>query len=107
MGSDVKNLLHALNAVFRRFGYELVKQDADIMRLSADVLLVSAAAEPLVRKLDGVEGVSPEYRRHAVYAELLKRFPDIPAMAVSIAIEHALSKWRVKLAKLELVADAK
>ena len=97
MELDMENLLNALNVVFRRFGYELVRQDADMIPLSADVLLVSKAAEPLVKKYDRVEGVSPEYRRHAVYAALLKNFPEVPAMAVSIAIEHALLKWREKV----------
>lgn len=87
-------MLRLFNWFFRRVGYELVPVDSTVMRLTPEALLVSAMARPLVEKLDKLEGVSPEYRRHDVYAALLKRFPQVPAMDVSIAVEHALRKWR-------------
>ena len=87
-------MLNLLNRLFRCFGYELVPVDSTVMRLTAEALFVSVVALPLVEKLDHVEGVSPEYRRHDVYAALLKRFPNVPAMDVSVAVEHALRKWR-------------
>lgn len=87
-------MLKMLNRFFGRFGYELVRKNSDIIRLSPEMLLVASAARPLVEKLDLVESVSPEYRRHDVYAALLKRFPHVPAMDVSVAVEYALRAWR-------------
>ncbi len=87
-------MLKMLNKLFHRFGYELVPVDSTVMRLTTEALLVAVAARPLVEQLDHVLGVSPEYRRHTVYAALLKRFPNVPAMDVSVAVEHALRQWR-------------
>lgn len=87
-------MLKMLNRFFGRFGYELVRKNSDIIRLSPEMLHVAEVARPLVLKLDRVEGVSPEYRRHDVYAALLKRFPEVLAMDVSIALEYALRQAR-------------
>ncbi|KKL72689.1 hypothetical protein LCGC14_2082440, partial [marine sediment metagenome] len=67
---------------------------SDVIRLSPEALHVAATARPLVSALERTEGLSPEYRRHEAYAALLKRFPHVPAMDVSIAIEYALRKRR-------------
>lgn len=87
-------MIKMLNAFFGLFGYELVPKDSDIIRLSSETLHVAEVARPLVVRLGRAEGVSPEYRRHEVYAALLKRFPEVPAMDVSVAIEYALRKRR-------------
>ena len=85
-----------LNALLGLFGYELVPKDSrdSAIWLSTEMLHVAEVARPLVARLDRLEGVSPEYRRHEVYAELLKRFPHVPAMDVSVAIEYALRRYR-------------
>ncbi len=87
-------MMKLLNAFFGLFGHELVAKDSDVIRLSPEALHVAATARPLVSALERVAGVSPEYRRHTVYAELLKRFPHVPAMDISVAIEYALRKRR-------------
>ena len=87
-------MLKMLNAFFGLFGYALVPTDSDVIRLSLEMLHVSEVARPVVAKLERRSIGSPEYRRHEAYAKLLKRFPEVPAMDVSVAIEHALRKHR-------------
>lgn len=87
-------MLKLANIFFGLFGYELVEKGSDVIRLSPEILHVADTARPHVASLDRVEGVSPEYRRHTVYAALLKRFPHVPAMDVSVALEYALRKHR-------------
>jgi uncharacterized protein (DUF433 family) len=87
-------MMKLANVLFGLFGYELVAKDSDIIRLSAETIHVADVARPLVARLERTEGLSLEYRRHEVYAALLKRFPHVPAMDVSIAIEYALRRYR-------------
>lgn len=49
----------------------------------------------LVARADAfAEGTSGEYKRHAVYAQLLKEFPDRDGRDLSLAIELALQERR-------------
>ena len=89
-------MMKLANVFFGLFGYKLVEKDSTVIWLSTEIIHVAEVARPLVARLDRLEGVSPEYRRHEVYAALLKRFPHVPAMDVSIAIEYALRRYRTE-----------
>ena len=45
------------------------------------------AALPLARAADGKKDVSGEYKRHQVYARMLKKFPSTPRRDIGLAIE--------------------
>ena len=51
--------------------------------------LICAASEPIqVEELK--KDMSGEYKRHQVYARLIKRFPDVPRRDIGLAIELAV-----------------
>lgn len=50
-----------------------------------------ARARALVAAADALKDASGEYKRHQVYARLLKEFPRESKRAISRAIEEALS----------------
>lgn len=52
------------------------------------------AAESWVQKVEAAAatGTSGEYKRHTVYAELLKRFPERRKRDIALAIELAVQK---------------
>lgn len=57
--------------------------------LEEDNELLSRAKE-LVTAVDRIEAVSGEYKRHQVYASLLKEFPGRRKRDIGLAIEKAL-----------------
>lgn len=83
-----------LNALFNLFGYQIVVKNAGILWLSREVIQVASGVEPLIIELDRRTDLSPEYRRHEVYAMGLKRFPEVPAVDVALAIEYSLRRYR-------------
>ena len=48
-------------------------------------------ARQLCAELDNLAGVSGEWRRHQVYASLIKACPAVPKRVLSLAIEVALN----------------
>lgn len=72
--------------VLRKLGYELAP-------LSPALLAALPRATALTAKWEPVEA-SGEYKRHQVYAELLKRFPRTPRLELSRAVDEALRRSR-------------
>jgi len=63
--------------------WELFSKTPTQVQMRADILVANA---------DKMVGVSGEYKRHIVYAQLLKEFPGIPKRDLGFAIEHGVQK---------------
>jgi hypothetical protein len=59
------------------------------LTLSAEVMELARAAQPLCAAVDKFDA-SGEYKRHSVYARLLKSFPNAIKRDVALAIEIGL-----------------
>lgn len=55
-------------------------------------LQIAAEAAVLRVEANSAVGTSGEYKRHQVYAKLLKKFPDLPKRDIGLAIELAVHK---------------
>lgn len=53
-----------------------------------------ASVERWVKKYEENRGVTSEYKRHQVYAHVLKEFPGMPHHEVGLAIELVI--WRLR-----------
>lgn len=53
---------------------------------------VNESVMVLCEKNEGISGVSGEWKRHQVYAALIKRFPDVSKRLLALAIELYLNK---------------
>ena len=59
--------------------------------IEEDLPIYAKRAEALVRGIDRLE-MSGEYKRHQVYAKLIKEFPGVPKRTLGLAIEVAVAK---------------
>jgi len=76
------------------YGFRLVPKSATADYVEPNVWEITEIAVPLVSGQEEIDGVSGEYRRHQVYAKLIKMFPDEELYDIAYALERAVRKFK-------------
>ncbi len=86
-----KLLLRLIDSFLAKKGFKRVPVGAQLDWVPPSVCALTTYAKPLAEAADKAPQ-SGEWKRHQVYAKMLKQFPHVPKQDVAWAVERAVQR---------------
>lgn len=87
---NMLSIRNYVGSLLIRLGARLTRQV--VMVVPEEMGVYVAVAGPLCAEMEKISGVSGEWKKHQVYATLIKQFPAVKKRVLSHAVEMALAR---------------